>query len=153
MFHVLDSWYQSLPHWYTVKYLLMFVSHVPGAGFLVPIFTSLVHSEVSCDDCFLCCRCWTHGTNSYHTGKQLSFFLLFVSYLPGVRLMVKTLPHWYTVKFLMMFVPYVPGVRLMVPIFTPLVYSQVSCNVCILCSRYWIYVTNLCLTGTQSSIL
>ena len=66
MFQVLDLWYQSLPHWYTVKYLVMFVSYVPGAGFMVPIFVSMVHSQVSCDVCFLCSRCWICGTNLYH---------------------------------------------------------------------------------------
>ena len=82
MFQVLDSLCQSLPHWYTVKYLVMFASYVPGAGFMVPIFTPLV-----------------------------------------------------TVKYRVMFASYVPGVRFIVPIFTSLVHSQVSCDVCFLCSR------------------
>ena len=120
---------------------------------MVAILTPLVHSQVSCDVCFLCSRCWIHGTNLYLTGTQSSILQCLFHMLQELDLWYQSLPHWYTVKYLVMFVSYVPGAGLMVPIFSSLVHSQVSCDVCFLCSRCWTHGTNLYPTGTQSSIL
>ena len=124
-----------------------------GAGFMVPIFTLLVHSQVSCDVCLLCSRCWTHGTNLYPAGTQSSILRCLLFMFQVLDSWYQCLPRWYTVKYLVMFVSYVPSAGLTVPIFTWLVHSQVSCDVCFLCSKCWTHGTNLYLACTQSSIL